>query len=502
MNGNDLRKEFGDYQTPNEFTEIVCKLLRDVLKEDPHVIVEPTSGLGNFLSASLNSFHNVENAYGLEINKEYCAICSKRISDKRLQVINDNFFDYDVDEFIDDRQLLFIGNPPWATNSELNFNLPKKENIKRLTGTDAITGASNFDICEYIIFKLLKKSVGKNVSIAMLCKTSVARNILQEIDRNSISVDCVKMFNFNASKVFGISASACLLYIKLSESGNYVRSCGIYDIDAPEELKSEVLFENGKLRTNSENIVDLEGNCSIEWRQGVKHDCAKVMELSYSKEDLFVNKNKETVSLEHTLVFPLMKSSSFKKPIVKSSFQKFVIVTQKKTREETAYRRELAPLTWKYLQKNKDLFEARKSSIYNGAPDFSMFGVGDYSYAPYKVGISGFYKKPLFSLIYNESEISHSVMVDDTSYFLSFDNYNDAYTCMLLLNSEKVQQFLLSISFKDSKRPYTKKVLQRLDINKCTKNVSVRDLLNTEQKLGLAKYTSDEIYQHFKKSVA
>ena len=93
-------------------------------------------------------------------------------------------------------------------------------------------------------------------------------------------------------------------------------------------------------------------------------------------------------------------------------------------------------------------------------------------------------------------------MVDDTSYFLSFDNYNDAYTCMLLLNSEKVQQFLLSISFKDSKRPYTKKVLQRLDINKCTKNVSVRELLNTEQKLGLEKYISDEIYQHFKKSVA
>ena len=138
------------------------------------------------------------------------------------------------------------------------------------------------------------------------------------------------------------------------------------------------------------------------------------------------------VSLEHTLVFPLMKSSSFKKPIVKSSFQKFVIVTQKKTREETAYIRELAPLTWKYLQKNKDLFEARKSSIYNGAPDFSMFGVGDYSYAPYKVGISGFYKKPLFSLIYNESEISHSVMVDDTSYFLSLSK-----TAFLILSQAR-----------------------------------------------------------------
>lgn len=502
MNGDVLKKEFGDYQTPDEFAEIVCKLLRDVLKENPKVIVEPTSGIGNFLAAALESFHNVENAYGLEINKKYCSVCKKRISDERLLVVNDNFFHYDIDKFIDDRQLLFIGNPPWATNSELNFNLPEKENFKRLHGTDAITGASNFDICEYIILKLLEKSVSKKASIAMLCKTSVARNVLQEIDRRDIAVDSVKMFHFNSLKVFGISAPACLLYIRLSESGNKVRTCGIYDIESPEKLENEVLFEEGKLRTADTDIVDLEGDCLIEWRQGVKHDCARIMELSHSKEDVYINKNKESVSLESTLVFPLMKSSSFKQPIIKSSFSKFVIVTQKRAREETDYIRELAPLTWDYLQKNKTLFDARKSSIYNGAPDFSMFGVGDYSYAPYKVGISGFYKKPLFSLIYNESEISHPVMVDDTAYFLSFDNYDNAYTCMLLLNSEKVQQFLLSISFKDAKRPYTKRVLQRLDINKCIQNVSVDELISTEQQLGLTEYISDERYRQFIRSIA
>ncbi|MCM1091286.1 MAG: hypothetical protein NC413_10630 [Muribaculum sp.] len=122
MNGNDLKKEFGDYQTPNLFAETVCNLLRDGLNLDPKVVIEPTSGLGNFLNAALNSFNNIKKAIGLEINPEYCNECKKRIDDKRLQVINDNFFSYQIEQHIEDEETLFIGNPPWATNSELNFN--------------------------------------------------------------------------------------------------------------------------------------------------------------------------------------------------------------------------------------------------------------------------------------------------------------------------------------------------------------------------------------------
>ena len=126
-----------------------------------------------------------------------------------------------------------------------------------------------------------------------------------------------------------------------------------------------------------------------------------------------------------------------------------------------------------------------------------MFGVGDYSYADYKVGISGFYKKPLFALLYNEEKVERSIMVDDTSYFLSFDNYSDAYTCMLLLNSQKVQRFLLSISFQDAKRPYTKKVLQRLDLNKCVDNITFDELLITEKELDLPNIMTKEMYTTF-----
>lgn len=497
MNGNKIKKEFGDYQTPDSFATKVCNLLRDELHISPNVIIEPTSGLGNFLNAALSSFKNVKKAIGLEINPEYCNECKKRIADKRLQVINDNFFSYQIEQHIGDEETLFIGNPPWATNSKLNFNLPEKENFKGLTGTDAITGASNFDICEYIILKLIEKSISKKVSIAMLCKTSVARNVLLELDRNDTCVDVVKIYNFNSAKIFGVSAPACLLYIKMSTTNSHCHECNVYEIDKPNIVKGKITFENGKLSNSNEGVIDLDGECSIEWRQGVKHDCAGVMELEKKSEHCYKNKNKEEIELEDALVFPLMKSSSFKKPIINADFKKYVIVTQKKPREETDYIEKLAPKTWKYLCERKAAFDSRKSSIYKGAPAFSMFGVGDYSYADYKVGISGFYKKPLFVLMYNEENVDQPIMVDDTSYFLSFDNYSDAYTCMLLLNSARVQEFLLSISFQDAKRPYTKKVLQRLDFNKCILNIGYEELADAEKKLGLPESITTEMYSSF-----
>lgn len=501
MNGSDLKKEFGDYQTPDSFAEIVCNLLRDKLNVTPHIVIEPTSGVGNFLNAALNSFDTIDGAIGLEINPAYCNKCKKRIIDERLQVINDNFFTYQIEKYIGEKETLFLGNPPWATNSELNFNLPEKENFKKLSGTDAITGASNFDICEYIILKLIEKSLNKRVEIAMLCKTSVARNVLLELDRNDTCIDTVKMYNFNSSKIFGISAPACLLFIKMSTADIKCRECDIYEIDSPDTIIGKIVFKNGKLSNCNDGVIDLDGDCCIEWRQGVKHDCAGVMELEKENENWYKNKNKEEIELEDSLVFPLMKSSSFKKPVINSDFKKYVIVTQKKVRDETGYIEKLAPKTWKYLCDRKAVFDSRKSSIYKGAPAFSMFGVGDYSYAEYKVGISGFYKKPLFALLYNEKKIDQPIMVDDTSYFLSFDNYSEAYTCMLLLNSERVQKFLLSISFQDAKRPYTKKVLQRLDLNKCIQNIKFDELVDVERAFGLSETITPEMYISFKEYI-
>ena len=172
-------------------------------------------------------------------------------------------------------------------NANLKFNLPQKVNFKGLSGTDALTGASNFDICEYIILKLIEGSIGKNVSIAMLCKTSVARNVLLELDRNDVPVDLVRMYTFDSLKVFRINASACLLYIKMSTDDSKCRNCEVYDINYPDHVCETISFKNGRLCSVKEDVPDLEGKCCFEWRQGVKHDCARLMELEKTGESCY-----------------------------------------------------------------------------------------------------------------------------------------------------------------------------------------------------------------------
>ena len=89
-------------------------------------------------------------------------------------------------------------------------------------------------------------------------------------------------------------------------------------------------------------------------------------------------------------------------------------------------------------------------------------------------------------------------MTDDTSYFICFDSYDMAYTAMLLLNSKKVQGFLTSIAFLDAKRPYTKKVLERIDFFKIVNSLTFDELARTEQDLDLPCYVSLSMDDDFK----
>ncbi len=56
----------------------------------------------------------------------------------------------------------------------------------------------------------------------------------------------------------------------------------------------------------AKDVQNFSGVCSFEWRQGVKHDCSKVMELSY-QGDFLINGLKETIDIESKYVFPLIK---------------------------------------------------------------------------------------------------------------------------------------------------------------------------------------------------
>lgn len=483
-------KEFGDYQTPFAFALNVCKYIKKYVNLfELKAILEPTCGMGNFLLAA-SSYFSCSNIIGVEINKNYVKYAKKIIPE--AEIIEGNIFNLDIASICKEKNILIIGNPPWVTNSELKYNLPIKKNFKDLKGIEALTGSSNFDICEYIILKLINEYQNTDSLICMLCKTTVARNVILEIHRKKIKYEKIEILNFDSNKVFGISATACILIVKLSsyKENNKV----IYEVKNFETKKliNTYVVNEGVIKPfKFQNF--LEGKSQLKWRQGIKHDCVKIMELE-CKEDKYINKLKEDVCIEKNLVFPLVKSSHFKKPILHEFF-KYVIVTQKELKQDTKYIKYKFPLTWEYLMKHIDKFNNRKSTIYKNTVPFSMFGIGDYSFLPYKVGISGFYKKPLFSLIYFSSD--KPVMLDDTSYFLAFDNYDIAYCMMLLLNSKIVREFLLSICFLDNKRPFTIKILSRIDLKKCLENVTFKDIKETEKKLLLSEHVTNIMYKKF-----
>lgn len=120
--------------------------------------------------------------------------------------------------------------------------------------------------------------------------------------------------------------------------------------------------------------------------------------------------------------------------------------------------------TKRYLLKHAPLLDARGSKIYQKNGRFAVFGVGDYSFSPFKVAISGLYKVPQFVVL---TELGGKAsMVDDTACFLSFGSREDAEVVAGALNSPVAKEFLSVFAFSDAKRPYTVEVLSKINLKR------------------------------------
>jgi len=168
------------------------------------------------------------------------------------------------------------------------------------------------------------------------------------------------------------------------------------------------------------------------------------------------------VQLEDTYLYPMLKSSELTDGRAQTP-SRWMLVTQRTVGQDTNEIRSRAPLVWKYLQRHGEALDRRASSIYRKRPRFSVFGVGDYSFAPWKVAISGFYKKLEFVVVGNFA--GKPIVLDDTAYFLACKDEQETHAIAALLNSDITRDFFSAYIFWDAKRPITVDVLRRLDLN-------------------------------------
>ncbi len=194
------------------------------------------------------------------------------------------------------------------------------------------------------------------------------------------------------------------------------------------------------------------------WRSGIKHDCSKVFEMRVERGNL-VNGLGEFVDLEPEVLFPLLKSSDLaahRKP------RRWMIVPQRTMSDAPSRLRLDAPKTWNYLTGHAHLLDKRKSSIYRKRPRFSVFGVGPYSFAPWKVAISGLYKKLDFVQVTPFQ--GRPVVLDDTCYFFPCQSEEECNLLYELVTSEPAREFWSALIFWDAKRPITAQLLNSLDL--------------------------------------
>ncbi len=480
-----MNREFGDFQTPPPVVAAVLECLNSSGKAWSRVL-EPTCGRGNFLVGLLKQTTPPQEIQAIELQDfhfQHARRIAQESSSTHITVRQADIFRLDLHrdlQWSEKGPLLVVGNPPWITNAELGAlesdNLPRKRNMKGLRGIEARTGESNFDIAEYIWLKLIKELAPEQPVIALLCKTSVARNVLQFAFDAALPITNASIRKIDAKKWFGAAVEACLFYVEVG-SGERCYQADVYQNLYATEPESTIGIVGKQLVADTKTYKQLAligGISPITWRQGLKHDAASVMELTYDKMGILHNKLGETVIVEPDYFYPLLKSSDLYH-YGRSGPQKAVIVTQKRLGENTYLLKQAAPQLWNYLTAHSDLFEQRKSSIYDGQPPFAIFGIGDYSFAPYKVAISGLHKIPRFRAIGHMN--GRPVMLDDTCYFIPCYTAQQAALLASLFNDPICLEFINSMIFLDSKRPITKKLLQRIDLRAVFNSVEHQSLL-------------------------
>ncbi|QDT12112.1 SAM-dependent methyltransferase [Planctomycetes bacterium K23_9] len=471
---------FGDFQTPHELAQKCCQVAAQQFGL-VDVVIEPTCGHGTFVTAAASTFPGSQ-IVGYEINDLYRqrarrAVNKETTAKATTSIRKQDFFAADWQRNRDqhDGSVLFLGNPPWVTNSQLgvleNKNLPTKSNVESIRGIDAMTGRSNFDISESILQTLLTVMRPGQDHLAMLVKTATARKVLRMQWQSGAAFSHASLRSIDAKKHFDVNVDACLLMLSPGKpQRSKVHVCHQSTSVDKKPTAIAMGWHDGQLvaNPNDARATDFLFRANaMAWRSGVKHDVSRVLELREIDGQLF-RQDGEPVEIERDQVYPLAKGADVANNRTKCP-ERRLLVTQHCMSESTAQLQGRLPATDRYLQQNREAFDNRKSSIYRNRDPFALFGIGEYTFAPWKVAICGLYKRLQFTLLGPIK--GRAVVVDDTSYTLGFQTKRQAKLVHELLTSAEATSFFQARIFWDAKRPINAQTLRSLDLESLAKHL-------------------------------
>jgi hypothetical protein len=412
-----------------------------------------------------------------------------------------------------------VGNPPWLTWDRLPDDVQarwRREVIDRLDlfpreGQQALLGHGNDDLGVAFVFACLDRyldaTAGRDARASVVLKrdllTGSAGKAFRSLRVGDRDLRLTGVHDFAGLSPFGrqVRADAAIYALRFADGGTdsageqpaaaslpvpataWSPRAGSDDSAGPagtgarvEHAGTDPRFDSpsalrGSLsRTDTELVAvdpaaptgawvraDAErsalGECAHTIRHGVKDDAKAVYALD----------REQLADLEPDHVFPYLKSRHVVKFGLFGHDLQLVPLRRMGTDNEAALRAD-CPRTYDYLAAHRETLTSRASSWLDRGPFYTLFGLGEYTWADYKVVWCRLGFKPHFAVVSTREDPDldeKPVVPGDHCMFVATDSESEAHFLCALLNSAPYQHTLRSIA-SNGKSSLSKSVVSEL----------------------------------------
>lgn len=515
-----VRLALGEYYTPRGVAELAVESLEveDMLDA---TFLDPGCGSGVFTSVCIDAKINASgkvtaddlidnitsSVYGLDLNPvavkstklAYILSLLPLLDQAESKVLEIPVFLTDALQLTRDEPITFqnksfdpnvdylIGNPPWITWGRLDDTVKdawramyvEQLNLLPHEGVDLRLGYANDDISIPYVWVCIHHYLKENGGAAFVLKRDImkgpAGKLLRTLNVSDRPLSVMHIHDFNKLRPFGdqVGANAAIYTLSVDtppqfpiptiswtngdSSSDFSTKNSIYETLEREETEITSLYDDDHtsawIRRDAERGAL--GECSHDIRHGVKDDANDVFDIQRSQID----------KLEPDLVYPYIKS----RHIVKYGLfgHDLRLVPIKKANEDNEVElKNKYPRTYEYLQQNRDVLDSRSSSWLQDGPFYNVFGLGDYTWADYKVAWCRLGFKPHFSVIstVDDPDLGEKIVVPGDHYmFIATKHEREAHFLCGLLNSSLYQRCLKDIA-SEGKASLSKTTVSKLEL--------------------------------------
>lgn len=495
-----VRLALGEYYTPPGIADLAVSTLD--AGQSGRRVLDPGCGAGTFLTAAIEAKVATTNAepaasvdeildtvVGIDLNPvavksaklAYLLALSEPLAACERERISVPVFLTDALGLLLDEEIVFrgepadlsfdtlVGNPPWIPWERLSESLKdawRETYVSDLGlqphgGIEARLGHSNDDVSVPYAFTCIHRYLRDGGRAAFVLKRDIVRGpagtVLRRARVGDRSLRVSAIHDFGALDPFPDASAGAALYVfeadeeprmpiptKVWRAGDGSASfaSGVRLRETTDSEWTELVALDDADSTSAWVRADLArdalGECRHEIRHGLKDDAAAVFGLN----------RPELASIEPDRVFPYLRSRHVRKWGV-SGHDLRLVPADRAGEDNEAWLRESCPETYAYLERHREQLLARSSSWLDSGPFYTGFGLGPYTWAPYKVVWCRLGFKPDFAVVSTRSDPDlgeKPVVPGDHYMFVATDDRQEAHFLCALLNSTPYQRTLRTLA--------------------------------------------------------